>query len=82
MLIAVEMEDTPARCSGKTAKFADALTWAILSLLADIPSILSLLRFPTVLLVNNSISGGVSNQNLILFTRENATPGAPIINGF
>jgi hypothetical protein len=35
----------------------------------------------TILLVNNNVKEGGSNQNLMLFIRGNATSGAPNISG-
>lgn len=88
MLIVVEIkftapriEETPAKCKEKMARSTDAPACAIPLArggytVHPVPAPLS-----TILLVNNSVSDGGSNQNLMLFIRGKAISGAPSIKG-
>jgi hypothetical protein len=78
---APRIEETPAKWSEKMAKSTDAPAWAIPLArggytVQPVPAPLS-----TILLVNNSVSDGGNNQNLMLFIRGKAISGAPSIRG-
>lgn len=78
---APKMEETTVRCNEKMARSTDAPACAILLAKSGytvhpVPAPLS-----TILLVNNSVNDGGSNQNLILFIHGKAISGAPSIKG-
>jgi hypothetical protein len=78
---APRIEETPARCNEKIARSTEPPAWAMPEAkggytVQPVPAPLS-----TMLLANNKVRAGGSNQKLMLFIRGKAISGAPSIKG-